>query len=146
MTLQLRPATVDDAQRLFDWRNDEETRRNSITPEPVEWDGHVAWLQRSLDNPARKIYIVEADTLPSGTVRADLIDDGAYELSWTVAPEARGKGVGKAMVMQFVKDVLSGARIIATVQDGNIGSEKIAQALGLSKKEPAGHAGFSIWR
>lgn len=142
----LRPATIEDARLLFDWRNDEETRRNSINQEPVEWDGHVAWLERSLLSPARKLYIAQQDGMPVGTVRADLQEDGSYELSWTVAPEARGKGIGKTMVMQFVAEVLPDAALLATIQEGNTASEKIAAALGLSKKEASpDHKGFVIF-
>ena len=79
-------------------------------------------------------------------MRTDILNDGAYELSWTVAPEARGKGIGKAMLVQFKQEVLPEARIVATIQDGNVASEKIAQALGLAKAEPAEHPGFSVWR
>src|SRR3989344_1181800 len=130
MKLHIRPATLDDAECLFLWRNDEETRRNSINTDPVERESHVGWLTRSLTNSARKLYIVEADGIPAGTVRTDILNDGAYELSWTVAPEARGKGIGKAMLVQFKQEVLPEARIVATIQDGNVASEKIAQALG----------------
>src|SRR3989344_6369332 len=132
MQLHLRPASMDDAKALFAWRNDPETRRNSINTEPVAWEGHVAWLTKSLEMPTRKLYVAEVGGIPVGTVRADLLEGGEYELSWTVAPESRGKGFGKQMVLQFAREMLSGKRLLAEVKRGNIASEKIAQALGLS--------------
>jgi len=132
MTLHLRPATMDDAKILFDWRNDPLTRQHSHNSGEVPWKSHLAWLQTSLANPARTLYVAESDGTAVGTVRADLLEGGEYELSWTVAPEARGKGFGKQMVLQFAREMLSGKRLLAEVKRGNIASEKIAQALGLS--------------
>ena len=129
---RLRPATMDDAKILFDWRNDPLTRQHSHNSGEVPWKSHLAWLQTSLANPARTLYIAESDGTAVGTVRADLLEGGEYELSWTVAPEARGKGFGKQMVLQFAREMLSGKRLLAEVKRGNIASEKIAQALGLS--------------
>jgi len=58
---------------------------------------HARWLRGILASPKRKIFIAELNGSPVGTVRYDL--DGAdYELSWTVAPECRGRGVGKSIV------------------------------------------------
>ena len=135
MSFLIRPATIDDAQVLFDWRNDEVTRANSINTNPVEWDGHVAWLGRVVDgsNPNRALYVVETDEGDGvGTVRTDRTEDGAYEISYTVAPAWRGKGVGKAMVVQFAQEHLTGEKILATIKKGHVPSESIARALGLS--------------
>ena len=94
-TVRLRPATLEDAERLFQWRNDSLTRAQSLQQQPVEWQAHLQWLQASLQNPDRQLYIAESAALAGqeqslilGTVRADRTD-GEYELSWTVAPEQR---------------------------------------------------------
>ncbi|MCY0094719.1 GNAT family N-acetyltransferase [Hoeflea ulvae] len=93
--MQLRPATPDDAQRLFDWRNDDVTRQMSVSPDPVDWDGHVAWLSARLERAAPGLYIAEADTGDAvGSVRID-----GDEISYTVAPAHRGKGVATAMLV-----------------------------------------------
>jgi len=90
--MKLRNATSDDAQILFDWRNDGLTRAMSVSSEPVEWSGHIRWLTSRLsrDNPG--LYIAEIDE-PVGTVR---IDD--EEISYTVAPNHRGKGIARQML------------------------------------------------
>ena len=131
MTLHLRPATMDDAKMLFGWRNDPVTREASHNSDEVQWESHMEWLKKSLVSNTRILYIAEADGTPVGTMRADK-ENGEQEMSWTVAPEARGKGVGKQMVLQFVQEVLPGAKIVACIKHGNVASEKIAQALGLS--------------
>ncbi len=131
MQLYLRPASINDAKELFLWRNNPDTRRQSLSTDEVPWEVHVAWLQKSLQMPARKLYIAEEGGVPIGTVRADKEGD-VWELSWTTAPGARNKGFGKAMVLQFVQAQLRGEKIIARIKKDNLASESIAKALGLS--------------
>ena len=133
--LHIRPATIEDAEMLFEWRNDEETRRASIIMAPLIWEEHVAWLEKSVKGvfPGRSIYIVEASGKPVGVVRSDTRADGYTEVSYTVAPLWRGKGLGKRMVIQFAREKLSGKRLAARIKKGaNPASEAIARALGLS--------------
>ena len=48
-----------------------------------------------------------------------------------MAPERRRQGIGKAMVLQFVSDVLANATLLCEIYENNIASERIASALGL---------------
>lgn len=129
--LSLRPATFKDAELLLTWRNDLESRRQSQDDAPISLEHHIAWLTTSLAMPGRKLYIAEHDGTPIGTVRSDAGEDGAVELSWTIAPSERGKGFGKIMVTQFVREKHPGAQLRASIRKGNVASEKIAHALGL---------------
>ncbi|OGG79560.1 hypothetical protein A3A39_02350 [Candidatus Kaiserbacteria bacterium RIFCSPLOWO2_01_FULL_54_13] len=138
--LTLRPATVDDIQRLFEWRNDPDTRKSSRNREPISLGEHKTWLLRSLSDTSRILLIAEQEEVPVGVVRADE-KSGVVELSWTIAPEARGRGLGKSMVVQFVRERLSGKKIRASVRKGNIPSEKIAEALGLRPTVPEENSG-----
>jgi RimJ/RimL family protein N-acetyltransferase len=134
--LSLRPATLKDAELLLKWRNDPETRRQSRNTGEAFMEGHIAWLIKSLAMPSRKLYIAEDDGMPVGTVRADEDTDGYTEISYTVAPSARGKGYGKRMVVQFVQEQLMGKKIKAEIKKGdNEASEGIAKALGLTPTE-----------
>ena len=134
--MNLRSATIDDAKVLLAWRNDLETRQQSRNHDEVSWDNHIAWLTQFLTMPNHKLYLAEHEGVLVGTVRSYKTEDGTVELSWTVAPAHRGKGLGKMMVMQFVRQVHPGEKLIATIRKGNISSEKIAQALGLHQESP----------
>ena len=125
----LRPATMEDADLLFLWRNDPETRKNSHTTEEVPYDNHVAWLRSSLTNSRRRLLIAIAD-VPIGTVRYDWQDqqNQAVELSWTIAPEHRGKGFGTIMVAEAVKDYHG--NIMAEIKSSNAPSIAIARKNG----------------
>jgi len=138
--VRLRPATIADAELLFAWRNDPLTRAQSIHTEPVAWESHLAWLQSSLQNPDRQLYIAESATngavqsIALGTVRADRTD-GEYELSWTVAPEQRGKGWGRQMVAALIECLPAGASYKAVVLLTNPASHRIAVALAMQVKK-----------
>lgn len=93
----LRRATGDDGALLFRWANDRETRRNSLSHEPISWETHIAWLARRLADPGTKLLIAELDGHPVGTVRFDL--DAEVVISLTVAPERRGKGLATPIIL-----------------------------------------------
>lgn len=134
--LTLRPTTLKDAELLLSWRNDPDTRRQSRNTGEAELTGHIAWLTKSLTMPSRKLFIAEDDGTPVGTVRADDDTDGSTEVSYTVAPSARGKGYGKCMVTQFAEEQLGGRKLKAEIKKGgNEASEGIARALGLNPTE-----------
>ncbi|WP_063707824.1 GNAT family N-acetyltransferase [Bradyrhizobium centrolobii] len=90
---RIRPATKDDARRLFEWRNDESTRTMSKNKDVVEWDEHLGWLDRRLKMNKPGLFIFELDGEPVATFRVD-----GEDVSYTVAPEHRNRGVAKLML------------------------------------------------
>jgi len=96
-TLRLRPATSDDAAELLRWRNDAQTRAMSVARGPVEPSQHAAWLAAALRSADRRLYVAE-DGGPVGQIRLDRCGPGAFEVSVTVAPEARGRGLAATML------------------------------------------------
>jgi len=141
MKVTLRLATANDEAVLLRWRNDPATVQGCISSAPVSSLTHKAWLANLLRDPSRRLYMACCDGAPAGTVRAELIDAGVTELSWTVAPGMRGRGVGKTMVMMALKFL--NATVVAKIKDGNKASEKIALAAGFSRT--GSEDGFSLW-
>lgn len=93
-----RPATSEDALVLLRWRNDPSVRAVSRSSEPVPWDAHRAWLARVLEDPERRLYVVESGGVRVGTVRFDRRAADEWEVSITLAPEARGRGMAGAVL------------------------------------------------
>lgn len=124
----LRPATIEDSGLLLSWRNDPITRAMSHTTHVISRDEHVRWLRKTIADKKRCIYIAEIDGVPIGTIRADRSPNGV-ELSWTIAPEHRGKGLGKQMVCLLVSRLTG--HIYASVKTDNVASLKIAKAAGV---------------
>lgn len=141
--IRFRDATINDADLLLSWRNDPATVSASLVQGAVDPDDHIAWLTASLASEARELRIALADQMPIGTVRLDLTDDpDVWELSWTIAPEARGRGLGKEMVTAAAG--LAQRPLIAHIRLDNAGSEKIAQAAGFRLESSID--GIGLWR
>lgn len=137
MTLEitLRPATLDDAAILRSWRNDLATRNASHSTYAVSLREHLVWLEGVLADDRRRLLIAEEAGVPVGSVRADL-SEGVWELSWTVAPEARGRGVATRMVAQLAGEIKDPIR--AEIKAGNPASIRIAEHAGMSFVREAG--------
>lgn len=122
------PAKIDDAELLLAWRNDPLTRELSHNKEPISLEAHIKWLSKVLENSNRQLFIALVGQDKIGTVRADKLES-TTELSWTIAPEARGKGFGKSMLKQFVE--LTDRPISAEVLESNTASIKMAEFVGM---------------
>ncbi|MBU1296152.1 MAG: GNAT family N-acetyltransferase [Gammaproteobacteria bacterium] len=131
--VNLRPAEMKDAETLFVWRNDPETRKASRNSDEVIFESHLAWLDSSLSNTSKRLlWIAEVNGVAVGTCRADRVEN-AWELSWTVAPEARGKGFAHQMLSKLVH--YFDEPLVALVKVGNIASMKVAERAGFVLKQ-----------
>jgi RimJ/RimL family protein N-acetyltransferase len=114
----MRPANIDDARILFEWRNDPLTRQMSKNSDLVEWEEHVAWLGRRLSLSEPHLYVAEDAGCAVGTIRID-----GRSISYTTAPEIRGRGYATAMLkwayMQF-------GSLFAEIKPENIASIRAA--------------------
>lgn len=135
-----------DAEILFEWRNDPDARINSINMDKVLWENHLPWLEKTLNNPSRFLFVAEENQSPVGTIRADMSKNGKeFKLSWTVAPEARGKGMSKKMVALILgENFLRGKILKAEIKEKNIPSIKIAESLGFQKGKEISE-GLFMW-
>lgn len=120
--MNIRQATIDDTQTLFEWRNDKLTRQMSRNANVVAMPDHIAWLQKRLARENPDIYITEKSGVSVGTFR---IDDA--EISYTVAPNQREKGVATEMLIEARK--LFGVKR-AEIKPGNVASIKAATKAG----------------
>ena len=100
----------------------------------------MAWLSTVLVDADRQLHVALSNGKPIGTVRADRNEKG-YELSWTVAPENRRQGYGKAMVSLLVAQLTGTVR--AEIKEGNLAAMKIAKAAGLNLQYATG--GITFW-
>ena len=130
MQIILRKATMEDALLLLVWRNDPETRKQSFKDDIVALENHLEWLARVIATPERILFIVEHEGVPAGTIRADKDVDGSSEISWTVALEMRGKGIGKAMLTAAC-EIIEGD-LTAKVKTENKPSISMAESAGFA--------------
>src|SRR5437870_380593 len=95
--LLFRPLTLSDAETLFAWKNDPDTRRFSGNTNFVPWESHLEWVKGVILDPKGKIlHIAEIDSQPVGLIRTAPRSDGTVEIHYAVAPECREQGIGRA--------------------------------------------------
>lgn len=116
----IRPASRDDARLLFEWRNDESTRRMFKNKEVVRWDDHLDWLDARLKLATPNLFVFEADGTPAATFRID-----GRDLSYAVAPEHRNRGIAKLMLTEVRARF---GRLRAEIYAENLPSIKAASA------------------
>jgi RimJ/RimL family protein N-acetyltransferase len=138
--LTLRPASHDDSEQLLAWRNDPRTRAASLNTDEVTRDEHERWLVRSLDATDRTVFVAELDGRPVGTVR---LDDGGrrqLEVSLTVAPEWRGKGIASQLLhaVEATAGARGAVRLVARIKasnDASVRAFKNAGWYGFTERE-----------
>lgn len=131
--LVLRRAERRDSEDLLAWRNDPVTRANSRNTGEIAREAHEAWLERALGDANRRIWIAESGDRKLGTVSATLSGEDSAEVSITVAPGMRGRGMGSAMLQAAVAETASqwpGRAIRAVVRPGNAASRRLFEGCG----------------
>jgi RimJ/RimL family protein N-acetyltransferase len=141
MDIKFQRASLEHESLLREWRNDEETRANSISKNIVDVDSHHGWLVQALRTKELALFIAFLDDSSIGTIRVEQ-RDGVAELSWTVAPAFRKQGVGSAMLCQFVAQARG--TFIAKIFPKNLNSKRIAEKAGFRLQEF--RDGVEIWR
>lgn len=126
--MELIEAKITDAKILFEWRNDIITRKSFFNTDEIKWDDHLVWLEKTIADPNKKLFICKLLNEKIGTVRADWCGE-YYEMSWTISPEFRGKGLASEMVSLIFKNLKGLVR--AEIKVSNTPSTKIAKSLNM---------------
>lgn len=99
--IYLRPLTLDDTDRIVEWRNSEAVRRNFIYQELFTREGHENWVHTQIET-GRVVQMVICDTAsdrPLGSVYIRDIDRRHNKAEYGIfigEADARGRGVGTA--------------------------------------------------
>lgn len=131
--LTVRPAQRTDSEMLREWRNDIATRSFSRQGDLIGRTDHERWFESVLAHPRRHLLVIEEAGQAVGTTRwdesASLPEEGRWEVSITLAPEQRGRGLGLPMLMaseEWLSDRLRGPhRLLASIHVSNVPSRRL---------------------
>jgi len=129
----LREANKHDCKLYFDWANDDEVRKNSISKNSIEWGNHVKWFNNKLSSDKTKMFIAELLNKPVGQIRYDFID-GQWLVDYSVANSFRGRGLGKLILKNSLTNFYDQS-IKAIVKSNNLASKTVFQSLGFKQTE-----------
>jgi RimJ/RimL family protein N-acetyltransferase len=148
--ITVRPAVPSDEALLLRWANDPVVREQSFHPEPIDPATHHEWLRSRLSSAATLLLIGEEDGRPIGQVRFERGDD-EVEVGIAVAREARGRGVGRALLAKALdhaarEAVFGTARWLAMIRPANRASIALFAGAGFRHAGPATRNGLPAVR
>tara|TARA_B110000977_G_C10858403_1_gene408711 strand:- start:307 stop:765 length:459 start_codon:yes stop_codon:yes gene_type:complete len=133
--INTRVASITDSKDIFEWRNDELTRKMSHTTNIVEWEGHSAWFESSLENKNRLILLCESinDSKKIAVVCFDISSRRAL-VAINLSPEMRGKGISKQCLSKSIENFKNGfpqvVALDAEIKPENIASQRVFKSIG----------------
>lgn len=139
--LKLKRIRKEDMEQLFVWANDPVTRAASFNTEPISYENHVKWFEKKLHDSDCHFYMAYVDNMACGSIRFDIEND--YEIdscgktvaviSYSIAPEYRGRGLGKEIIAkgcEMMHEKLGECILVGEVKTDNIYSHKCFEANG----------------
>lgn len=137
--VELREASYDQAQLLFDWANDPATRKNSVQTKRIDWNEHQKWLEEKLNNSTTFLYIGYVKSKPIGQIRFDQIRESEFAITFSVDPNSRGNGYGSELIRLGIEQVrrFTKAKFQAIARKRNVASIACFEKHGFSKVDHA---------
>lgn len=99
----LRKAFADDAEDIFEWRNNELTRAMSLNSVEIIWEDHKFWYENAINSPNEIILIGDSNKQSIGVVRFTRSQPERVLVSINLNPNFRGMGLGKLLLGESVK-------------------------------------------
>jgi UDP-2,4-diacetamido-2,4,6-trideoxy-beta-L-altropyranose hydrolase len=129
--LQLLKATESDVELYYDWANDPSVRANSLNSDPIPYENHVNWFTKRIQSENAHLLILVNEFDKIGQIRLEK-EDNLWNINYSIAKEYRGKGMGKEIVA-FTLDLFPDFHFLARVQNTNIASLKVFEALNFKR-------------
>ncbi|MFC1540566.1 GNAT family N-acetyltransferase [Candidatus Margulisiibacteriota bacterium] len=127
--LSLRLAEEKDCRLLWEWRNEEESRKSAFDSDLVPFDDHKTWFIRKLnDHHSQIVIILDNSSKEIGQVRFDVDRNNAAEIDVGIDRNERGKGYGAAAIRlacEYAFEKLNIKQILSHIKPDNIASQKI---------------------
>lgn len=125
--VRIRPAEESDCMDIFRWRNDPETRNNSVlSTDRVPLDTHKRWFAEKLRSSSSMIWIGVQGGKKVGLMRFD-VEPKRVVVTVNVNPKYRGRGIGTKLVGMTTGRIfrLFGKPILAKIKSRNLASIRV---------------------
>lgn len=133
MEIKVRLAQLNDAQRIWEIRNEPAALAVAASQDVIPLAQHVNWFNdKYFTNKGSVCFVAEADKNLVGYSRFDL-DKNKYTNSIAVASSMHGKGIGTLLLKQSIEQLKSVSPIHAEVRKYNLASIKMFERVGFRK-------------
>ena len=133
--MKIKDADNSDSLDIFEWRNDPISCQMFVSNKKVTLEEHKKWLESSLNNPLRKIYIGILKDEKVGICRFDIDSKlTSAEVSINLNPTMRGKNLSYQLLSDSIKTYkkTNQIRLTATIKKENKASLIIFQKCSFS--------------
>lgn len=130
--LSFRKVIKTDEDLILTWANDPVVRKGSFNHDTIAKDEHRIWFDKKLMDPNVLMWIFEVNNSPAGLVRLEK-DNNEVVLSYQIASQYRGKGLGTKMLkmaMNEVENHWQNIKVLAYTLPENIASIKSLEKAG----------------
>jgi UDP-2,4-diacetamido-2,4,6-trideoxy-beta-L-altropyranose hydrolase len=133
--IRFRPATAEDAELLYAWQCEPDTRRYARNTRTPTWQEHRDWFAKKLRDSNCLFNIIVRDDTPVGSLRLDQIEPGSFEISIVIGADFQGLGLGRVAI-KLAQRLAPEAELLAEVFAGNTRSEALFTRAGF---KPTGY-------
>lgn len=133
MNIKVRLAQPNDAQRIWEIRNEPAALVVAASQDIIPLAQHVAWFNNKyFMDKGHVCFVAEADNNIVGYSRFDL-HENKYLNSIAIASSMHGKGIGTLLLKQSIEQLQSSLPIHAEVRKFNTASIKMFERVGFKK-------------
>tara|TARA_Y100001968_G_C19443354_1_gene763831 strand:- start:1418 stop:1900 length:483 start_codon:yes stop_codon:yes gene_type:complete len=97
-------ATENHSKLIWEWRNDEESRKMSLNSNFITWEEHQNWFNNILKDINTFIYIGKFKNKIIGVIRFNKSEKDLdfFKVNINIAPYLRGQGFGKQLLKNAI--------------------------------------------
>src|SRR4030067_2225019 len=121
--LVVREAQPEDAMDILHWRNDPLVCAMSRHREPISEAAHMAWYSRATEDPNQLLLVGVLGEKKIGIVRFDHRQASLWEVSITIAPDARGQGLGRHLLEMALERLYSACASMTVLAVATLNNE-----------------------
>jgi ribosomal protein S18 acetylase RimI-like enzyme len=139
--LTVRRALQEDVMDVLRWRNDPHVCAMSRQNVPIDEAVHRNWYSQAVDDPDRLLIIAFLAGQKAGIVRFDRLQETLWEVSITLTPEARGRGLGRRlleMALECLYVAHAPTEVLAVSRLSNEPSVRLFLSLGFNRESDDG--------
>ncbi|MBI5227909.1 GNAT family N-acetyltransferase [Candidatus Micrarchaeota archaeon] len=122
----LRQVREEDFEKILNWRNEPQVRKNSFNQKEISRNEHLDYWHKRIKS-AEYDFIISHNGIDVGLLRLDKREEKAYEVNIMIDPKHQGLGIGSDAIKEIKKIAKARGikKLIGRVKHGNVGSNKI---------------------